>query len=398
MNITDLKQEQKIIPILRLGFRPFFLLGSLFSLLAMSIWLLLLIGNKSLAPLNGSFWWHSHEMLFGFVPAIVAGFLLTAVQTWTGITAIKGVKLLFLCVLWLTARVLLITNPDISLSIIMAVDLSFLPLTALLLGLPLIKISQYRNMIFIPVLVFMTIANALTFLPQYGFDIALSQQGLHGMVLMVTFLVAFLGGRVIPMFTANGTGTGKVAPLKWLEIIALSSLLVLFALLITGTTNNTNLVGVLCFSSSALHLFRQLRWRPWLTLNLPLVWSLHFSMLFIPIGLLLMGWHFAFGTISFSTALHSLTVGVFGGMILAMTSRVSLGHTGRMLQVGWIMHFAFIAIILCALTRSLLVAIWPQYSIQMWVMSGVLWCLTFTCFLVVYIPILSTPRVDGRPG
>ncbi|GAA0859253.1 NnrS family protein [Aliiglaciecola litoralis] len=398
LNITDLQQEQAITPILRLGFRPFFLFGSVFALVAMSCWVLLLTGTIELSPFNGATWWHSHEMLFGFVPAIVAGFLLTAVQTWTSIPSIKGTKLFGLLLVWLTARILLLASPNLSIAIIMAIDLAFLPLTAYFLAAPIIKIKQYRNMIFIPVLLLMTVANALTYLPQFGYSASLSAQGMHSMVLLTTFLVAFLGGRVIPMFTANGTQTPKVMPIKWLEASSLVSLIVLLVFFLSGFTRFSVVLGCLCLISALLNLIRQFRWRPWVTLNAPLVWSLHFSMLFIPVGLTLLGLHFLFGLLSLSTALHSITVGAIGGMIVAMTSRVSLGHTGRVLEVGRTMQLAFIAIILAAYVRSVLVAFWPQYSVELWILSAGLWCVTFACFIACYLPILSAPRVDGRPG
>ena len=149
INITDVKQEQKIPPILRLGFRPFFLFGSMFALLSMVVWLLTLKGIFSPAPLNDTVWWHGHEMLFGFVTAIIVGFLLTAVQNWTGIPGVRGVKLVALFAIWLSARLLIFFNPTINLIIIMLIDLAFLPLAALLLGYPLLKARQYRNMILI---------------------------------------------------------------------------------------------------------------------------------------------------------------------------------------------------------------------------------------------------------
>lgn len=397
LNITDNQQEQKIIPILRLGFRPFFLFGSLFAAVAMLFWLLTLKGILILDPLNGSLWWHSHEMLFGFSSAIIAGFLLTAVQTWTNIPSIKGGQLLALFTLWLTARLLILYGPHGSAVVIMLIDIAFLPLTALLVGSRIVKIRQYRNLIFIPVLLLMAVANLLTYLPTLGFDPSWANKGLHGMTMLVTFLVAFLGGRVIPMFTANGTKTEKVLPLKWLEWLCLLSVFTLFLVMITGIDEYPRTIAGICFVSALLHLTRQIRWRPWVTLGVPLVWSLHFTMLFIPLGMFLIGVHFLTGYIALSTALHSLTVGVIGGMILAMISRVSLGHTGRELKVGALMSFAFAAIIISALTRSVLVAVWPQLSVQLWAVSGVLWCLAFGCFIWVYLPILSAPRIDGRP-
>lgn len=398
MNISDNQREQQIIPILRLGFRPFFLFGSLFAVIAMLLWLLTLQGVLTLAPLNGSAWWHSHEMLFGFSSAIIAGFLLTAVQTWTNMPSIKGGQLFALFTLWLAARLLILYGPNDYVSVIMLIDIAFLPLTALLLGARIVKIRQFRNVIFIPVLLLMAFTNLLTYLPAFGLDPRWANKGLHGMTMLVTFLVAFLGGRVIPMFTANGTKTEKVLPVKWLEWLCLFSLFMVFLVMITGVDEYPRVIAGICFASALLHLSRQIRWRPWVTLGVPLVWSLHFTLLFIPTGLVLIGMHFLTGFASLSTALHSLTVGVIGGMILAMTSRVSLGHTGRILKVGVLMRIAFVAIIISAFTRSVLVAVWPQFSVQLWAVSGVLWCFAFGSFVWAYSPILSTPRVDGRPG
>ena len=171
LNITDNQQEQKITPLLRLGFRPFFLFGSVFAVIAILLWLLTLKGVLILTPLNGSFWWHSHEMLFGFSSAIIAGFLLTAVQTWTNIPSIKGGQLLMLFILWLVARLLIMYGHQDDTAVIMVIDIAFLPLTAFLVGSRIVKIRQYRNLIFIPVLLLMAVANLLTYLPAFGFDV-----------------------------------------------------------------------------------------------------------------------------------------------------------------------------------------------------------------------------------
>ncbi|RUO76462.1 NnrS family protein [Pseudidiomarina taiwanensis] len=399
LNIVDNQQEQKIAPLLRLGFRPFFLFGSLFATLSMALWLLTLKGVVSIEPLNGMLWWHSHEMLFGFTAAIIAGFLLTAVQTWTNIPSIKGGQLLLLVCLWFLARLLILSGSTSALPLAMIADLMFLPLTAFFVGQRVVKIRQYRNLIFIPVLVLMSVMNLFTYLPSLGFDAAWQSRGMQGMTLLVTFLVAFLGGRVIPMFTANGTKTTKVLPIKWLEMSALASLVfVLVLLLLKDVADITMLTAIVCLTAAVLHTIRQWRWRIWVTLNVPLVWSLHFTMLFIPIGLGLLSLHFFGASITLSTAIHSLTVGVIGGMILAMMSRVSLGHTGRMLHVGKLMSFAFFAVVISAIVRSIAVAIWPQWSIQFWVFAGCLWCVAFGLFFFKYLPVLSAPRVDGRPG
>lgn len=398
INITDLKDELTLTPLLRLGFRPFFLLGSAFAVFAMSVWLLSLSGLVSINPLNGLFWWHSHEMLFGFVSAIIAGFLLTAVQNWTGVKSVKGKPLLFLVGLWLVARLVILFDLGLPISFIIIIDCAFLPAVGVCLALPLMRVKQTRNMIFLPVLGLMTVANIMTYLPQVGLDASFNTRGLHAMTLLTTLLVALIGGRVIPMFTANGTNTPKVLPNKWLEIASLSSLFIIFVFFIAGLTHFTTVLGTLCVFSACMFIGRSLRWRPWITLNVPLVWILHLSMLFIPIGLCLMAIHFIFNSLSLSTAIHSLTIGVISGMIIAMMARVSLGHTGRVLTPHPIMTLAFTFIIISTLGRSVMVALFPELSLKLWLISGGLWTLSFAIFVIIYSPILSNPRIDGRPG
>jgi uncharacterized protein involved in response to NO len=195
----------------------------------------------------------------------------------------------------------------------------------------------------------------------------------------------------------------QVLPLKWLEISSLITLFLLYLGLLLGLTKQTSVFAIIAFTAFILHTYQWLRWRPWITLHTPLVWSLHFSMLFIPLGLLLLGIHFSLGIISISVAIHAFTVGTIGGMIVAMMSRVSLGHTGRALKVNWLIQLAFICIIFSAVARSLLIAVLPSYLsqlyiAQLWLVSGILWCIAFSGFLWVYFPILTTPRADGRPG
>ncbi|MFT5298556.1 MAG: hypothetical protein ACI9YH_004604, partial [Colwellia sp.] len=159
MQITDLKEEQKILPILRLGFRPFFLGGAVFSLIAITLWVLLYRGAVSFSPYGNGHWWHIHEMIFGFGSAIVAGFLLTAVQNWTGIPSIKGKPLAALFLLWLLGRIVMLIPDLFGTTLSALIDLSFLLTVAYTLAKPILAIKQYRNLFFVPLLVLFTIAN-----------------------------------------------------------------------------------------------------------------------------------------------------------------------------------------------------------------------------------------------
>lgn len=400
MQITDLATEQKIPPLLRLGFRPFFLAGSIFSVIAITLWLLMYKGTISVSPLGGGYWWHIHEMIFGFGGAIIAGFLLTAVQNWTGIRGAQGKTLLLLFLLWLAGRVFLLA-PDLLGSVITAViDLLFLPAVAYVLGKPIIAIKQYRNLFFIPLLVLFTLANlemhlALTYPASFNLIYA----GYAG-VMLVTFLMSVMAGRVTPMFTANGTKTEKVTPLPWLDKASNGTLAIaMFSLLLHPFVGfSAMFFGSLLIVASIFQTMRWLRWRPWITLSTPLLWSLHGAIKLMSFGLFILGLSYLIPEVPSNHAWHLLTVGGMGGLILAMISRVSLGHTGRPLSPPKLMILAYIFINLAALVRTFGPWAVPEKTLLFIDISGGFWILSFVIFSVLYAPMLMSPRADGRPG
>lgn len=400
MQISDLKKEQKIPPFFRLGFRPFFFSGSIFSIVAITLWLLILKGVVSFSPLGGGYWWHIHEMIFGFASAIVAGFLLTAVQNWTGVKGAQGNVLIALFSLWLIGRVLLLI-PELLGNIITAIiDISFLPVVAIILAKPIIAIKQYRNLFFVPLLMLFTLANTemhlAVFFPE-TFNIKLS--GYAG-VMLVTFLMSVMAGRVVPMFTANGTKTPKVNQLPWLDKITNGSLgLTMFILLFHPLLGfNEFLFGVLLIVAGISQCMRWLRWRPWITLGVPLLWSLHSALKFIWFGLILLGISYLIPEIPSNHIWHLLTIGGMGGLILAMISRVSLGHTGRPLTPAKSMNIAFIMISLSAIVRAFGPWAMPDKSLIFYDVSALCWLIAFGVFAINYGPILLRARKDGHPG
>ena len=400
MQITDLEKEQKITPLLRLGFRPFFLGGAVFSIVAIILWLLLYRGAITLMPLGGGYWWHIHEMTFGFGGAIIAGFLLTAVQNWTGTRGVQGTTLLLLFLLWLVARVGVIFPEILGSTLTTAVDISFLPAVAFVLAKPLIAIKQYRNLFFVPLLLIFTIANAEMHLAIYFpemFSITFSS---YAGVMLVTFLMSVMSGRVTPMFTANGTQTPKATPLAWLDNSANGSLAIamLYLLFQPVLDFSDTFFGILLIIAGLFQTMRWLRWRPWITLNVPLLWSLHISIKFIAYGLIILGISYLMKPIPSNHIWHLLTVGGMGGLILAMISRVSLGHTGRPLSPPKAMSAAYICIILAALFRALGPWILPEKTLLFIDVSGTFWLLGFGIFVVTYAPMLMSARKDGRPG
>ena len=399
--ILDSHKEEQIVPLFRLGFRPFFLLGALFSCLAMLGWLGQLNNWFVLPGIGNPIWWHAHEMLFGFGAAIVAGFLLTAVQNWTAHPGVRSWPLALIVGLWVLPRCLLPWLGEDNL-ILMALDLAWLPLCAWFLAKPVIMTRQWRNLFFVPLLLILTLLNGATWL--WRDDWSAVEHLLITTVLLFTTLIAVMGGRVIPFFTARGTGQEKAPPSPWLERGALASLwlILLLWLLPDSWTNSLYMVHLymvpLYIVAAGLHLGRQLRWRPGTTLAQPLLWSLHLAYLFIPLGLLALAAQAAGLPLSLSLASHLLSAGCMGTMILGMIARVSLGHSGRALHVGRRITLAFALVILSAFMRVLLPLYWPSLTLTGWNLSGWSWIAAYGLFIWVYTPILTRPRADGRPG
>ena len=399
MQILDQQKEDQIPALFRLAFRPMFLFGGVFSCLALVVWGLVLAGHLSFTPYGGLTFWHSHEMLYGFVSAIIVGFLLTAVQNWTGIPSIRGKKLAVLTGFWLSAR-LLMCFPQAPAWLVIGVDMVFLPLAGYWLAKPIIAIGQMRNLFFAPILILLSAANLAMHLGLLLQTPVLYQHGFMSTIWLITVLMSVVGGRVIPFFTASGTQTPKATPLPWLEYATLGSTWVMFFLFVTGAVYYIppTVLGLLLWCCAAFHAIRVIRWRFTITLKVPLLWSLHLAYWFIPIGIALMGASYLFGVVSVSTAFHALTVGAMGNMILSMMSRVSLGHTGRKLIVKHWIILAFAAVLIAALARVFGAIFLPQWTLQFIELSVVAWCVAYGLFSLVYFPVLTQPRADGRPG
>lgn len=394
--ILDSHKEEQIVPLFRLGFRPFFLLGALFSCLAMLGWVGQLNNWFALPGIGNPIWWHAHEMLFGFGAAIVAGFLLTAVQNWTAHPGVRSWPLALIVGLWVLPRCLLPWLGEGNL-ILMALDLAWLPLCAWFLAKPVIMTRQWRNLFFVPLLLIMTLLNGASWL--WRDEWSAVEHLLITTVLLFTTLIAVMGGRVIPFFTARGTGQEKAPPSPWLERGALASLwLILLLWLLPDSWTNSLYMVPLYIVAAGLHLGRQLRWRPGTTLAQPLLWSLHLAYLFIPLGLLALAAQATGLPLSLSLASHLLSAGCMGTMILGMIARVSLGHSGRALHVGRRITLAFALVILSAFMRVLLPLYWPSLTLTGWNLSGWSWIAAYGLFVWVYTPILTRPRADGRPG
>lgn len=396
MQLLDRRKALTIMPFFRLGFRPFFLLGSILAMLAIPLWMMALSGwFADWQPTGGWLAWHRHELIFGFASAIIAGFLLTAVQTWSGVPGLSGKPLMLLTALWLLARVAWLLNLPIG--IVALLDSLFLPLVALQMARSLWPVRQVRNYPLVLVLLLLAVANLVTL---YGVATAndnLQRQATVGGLWFVAAMMSMIGGRVIPFFTQRGLlrkeGVTAWPVLDWALLVG--TIVVSLTLMQGWAMLPRPLIGLLFAALAVGHLIRSLRWYDAGIWQVPLLWSLHLAYAWIGIACVAMAlWHFSVFT-QMSIALHALTVGAMGALILSMIARVTLGHTGRTLTPPKVMPFAFVLINLAVLARVVLVD-WGYMS-GLW-LAAICWALSFTLYVICYAPMLWQARVDGHPG
>lgn len=396
MQILDKRKALAIAPLFRLAFRGFFLFGSLLAMVAVPLWVLAIHGYFNGWQLVGGWLgWHQHEMVFAFAGAIITGFLLTAVQTWTGRPGLSGKPLAALIVLWLLGRTCWLLGPPLWL--LAAINLLFMLLVILIMGQTLGKVRQRRNYPIVVVLVFFLLAEILNL---YGLCIGhpgLQRQGAMAAVWLIAALMGLIGGRVIPFFTQKGLGRpAPVQPWPWLDWALLVVSILIAALEALGWAAQASLwIAGLFFLVTLAHAVRFWRWFDSAVLQVPLLWSLYLAYGWLIIACAAMTlWHMGL-LASPSPALHALTVGGVGGLILAMLARVSLGHTGRPLTLPKGFALAFIWLNLAAAVRVFVVGYW--YMPALTVAAG-FWALAFAQYVCCYGPMLCQARADGHPG
>jgi uncharacterized protein involved in response to NO len=379
----------------RLGFRPFFVGGAALAAIAILLWITALTGHLDWQPAGGWLAWHRHEMLFGFAGAIIAGFLLTAVQNWTGVPGLRGNALMALAALWLAARLAWLS--DAPLWLLLPLELAFFPALALAIGYSLIKVRQRRNYPVLAIIMLLAVANLLVMLGLAQGSHSLSRQGDQGALWLIAALIGIVGGRVIPFFTRNGLGlSAAVEPLPWLDNLLLAGSVLIALLMFAGPAlYQTPWLALLFLVLGLGHLFRLIRWYNHGIWRAPLLWSLHLGYAWLALACLAMAsWH-AGWLMTFSQATHLLAVGGMSAIILAMIARVSLGHTGRPLVAPPAMSVAFVLINLAVPLRVWL----PEYDVMagLW-LAAAAWTLAFGLFVWHYTPMLCRPRPDGGPG
>jgi len=377
-------------PLFSLGFRPFFLAGAGFAITAIAIWALWLYGGLADAqPVGGMLAWHRHEMPFGFASAIIAGFLLTAVPNWTGRPGLNGWPLIGLVLVWLVAR--LAWWLPLPLMVLLLLQLAFLPLLAWVLGRDLVAAGKRDNYPILLMVMLLAGCQVITLLGIASDDVGLQRRGVLAALWLVGGLMSVIGGRVIPLFIQRGLNRPPTpAANPWPTRVLLVSGLLAALSFACGLDDVPRLWMAPLFALLAgLHLLRLWRWHDRGLWRVPLLWSLYVAYAWLMLASLAMAlWHA--GLVSQqSLASHSLAVGGVGGLILAMIARVSLGHTGRLLQPSRAIVLGFALLWLAGVCRVWLV----PYSAVGLGLSAVLWCSAFGLFVLRYTAILFTPRV-----
>jgi uncharacterized protein involved in response to NO len=384
-------------PLWNLAFRPFFILGSLSSVISLIIWLAYLNSGELLnqQQILSPVLWHIHEMFFGFTLMIAVGFLLTAVQTWTGLKSLHGYSLISLSLIWIAIRLLLLQDQSISpwlLEIVMALQVMWWGIVLFSFSRLIVKAGNRKNYIFLPLLMVLMILQ-LSFLYYSQASIDLLLHLARSAILFFSIMVGLIAGRIIPLFTRNAIAIDfrelvKANP-NFDKIILMFSVLGSLNFLLSGLLMMPFSPAWLLLIVGVLHLLRLSQWGSLYTLNNPLLWSLHAAYLCLALGLMLVALSYFTESVRIADAFHLITVGAFGGIILAMISRVSLGHTGRPLQVNPWVVLAFLLIFIAVMLRVALAML--GQPLWAWNSSALLWVAAYAIFLKIYVPILISP-------
>jgi uncharacterized protein involved in response to NO len=300
--------------------------------------------------------------------------------------------LAILALLWLLGRLLMVTGPGWLAAI---VDVAFLPAVALALWLPLHR-SRNRNQFFVALLLVLGAANLMFHLAHVGAVGIAELSPVRLALYLVVIIVTIMAGRVIPSFTQNAIPGARIRRNRSLDLAAIAVAALAFAASLMGLP--AWIAGPLCLIAAALHGGRLWMWDPWCTRYQPILWILHLSYAWIAAGLLLMGLAALTSAVPAVLADHALSIGAVGGMIIGMITRTARGHTGRPLRVSLPEVLAYVLVHLAAAARVLVPLAWPESYRLALSASGALWSAAFLLYLLVYVPILSEPRADGKPG
>ena len=381
------------------GFRPFFLAAPALAALLIPWWAGALFAGIPLGTDWPASLWHGHEMLFGFIGAAIAGFLLTAIPSWTGERGFAGWPLMLLSAVWVLGRIAVSTSSLWPLPGVAALDLAFLPgLVALVLP-PLVR-SRNRNTPLLVVLTALWATNIAFYFGVFRGDAALARQALLIGIDIVLLLITVIGGRILPAFTSAALKQAGIpkAMHTWRAMTPLAVGAMLAVTMADLWRPESAAAGVLAVAAAVIQAVRLAQWRGDRTLRSPIVWVLHLGYLWLPVGLALKALACLTDLGFAGFYLHALTIGAATTMIMAVMTRATLGHTGRPLLVSRPTVCAYGLLTAAAVVR-VFGPIWiPLPYKDVIALAAALWTAAFVLFLAVYAPVLLSPRADGKPG
>lgn len=381
------------------GFRTFFLAVGASAVVLVPLW----AASFSFGWPLGTDWpptlWHAHEMLFGFAGAAIAGFLLTAVPSWTGQKGFAGAPLMLMSGVWLLGRLAAGTSAMWPFAVVAAADLTFLPVLGIFLARPLIR-ERNRNTPLLLVLLVLFLCNVGFHVGLYRDDVDLARQALLTAVNFMLILITVIGGRITPSFTATALRQrgvdGVVRSRPRLTTITIALMVAVAALDVVAPASAV--AGWVALAAAVAQGTRLAQWQGWRTLRQPIVWILHLAYAWLPAGLLLKALALLAGPPAAAFWLHALTIGVIATMVLGVMTRVALGHTGRPVRARRSTVAAYLLLSAAVLVRVFGASLpWIGYSTLI-AISAALWTAAFGLFLGVYGRILLTARIDGKRG
>lgn len=382
------------LPVLRLGFRPFYLGAAAFAALSIPLWVAIVLGKVAFPMTMPPLLWHAHEMLFGFAAAVIVGFLLTAGKAWTGLATPRGPALAALALLWLAARAAALLAPY---PVYAALDVLLLPLVAGLLTAVLLRAGNRRNLPLAGILVLLAIANTMFHLASMRWVDVAPMTALHAGLAAIVLIECAMAGRVIPAFTLSATPGLKLRLRPKLELP--NMVLTALGLACWVFAPAGPLPAVVLGLAAALQLHRLLTWQPLITRSRPILWVLHAAYAWIPIGLALLALS-ELGLLGVSAGVHALAVGATGGLVIGMITRTARGHTGRPLRVSKAEVAAYGLVLAAALLRTGVPLLAPHglsYAAPL-VAVALAWSSAFATYLWVFTPWLMRTRLDGKDG
>ena len=387
-------------PLWARGFRPFFLGVGVYAPLVVVAWIAIWYGALPPTSWLSPIWWHGHEMLFGLVAAAIAGFLLTAAPVWTGRPAVSGLPLMALFGVWTLGRLAMLGAGGLPATLVAALDVAFLPLVAGALAKTVWRTGQWRNYGVVALVGVLALANAAVHAQALGWTAASAPRALRFTADGVVVLIVVIGGRITPGFTTNALirlgVDARARSRPWLDRLAVAAVAALAGVDLVVPRSVAS--GLLAAAAGVIVAARMSGWQTLRTGRDPLVWSLHAGMVWVVAGLFLVAAGDLGGFVPATAGLHALTAGAMGSMILAVMTRVGLGHTGRPLVLprGAVVSLLLVHAGAAARVVGALAPASDRYRLLL--VGGLLWAAAFGLFALVYGPILTRARVDGKEG